>query len=143
MLDIFVSPMYCSHLSIKPTQFLLGEKDESEETWYNQSTTHKTIFRCWDSNYIWVKNSENARNFCNHYALSSPRLNFIIHKVLAVFITFFNLLKAFDSSDIHFVKTQYRMAMKSRRRIAIISKNEYEKSIFLSILEKFKKFVPP
>ena len=47
MLDTFVSLMYCSHLSIKPTQFMLGEKDESEETRYNQSeTAHKTIFRC-------------------------------------------------------------------------------------------------
>ena len=47
MLDTFVSLMSCSHLSIKPTQFMLGEKDESEETRYNQSkTTHKTIFRC-------------------------------------------------------------------------------------------------
>ena len=37
MLDTFVSLMYCSHLSIKPTQFMLGEKHESEETRYNQS----------------------------------------------------------------------------------------------------------
>ena len=92
MLDTFVSLMYCSHLSIKPTQFMLGEKDESEETRYNQSkTTHKTILRCWDSNHIWVKNSENARNFCNYYELSSSHLlynKYIIHKLLAVFITF-------------------------------------------------------
>ena len=75
MLDTFVSLMHCSHLSIKPTQFMLGEKHESEETRYNQSeTAHKTIFRCWDSNHIWVKNSENARNFCNYYELSSSRL---------------------------------------------------------------------
>ena len=92
MLDTFVSLMYCSHLSIKPTQFMLGEKHESEETRYNQSeTAHKTIFRCWDSNHIWVKNSENARNFCNYYELSSSHLlynKYIIHKLLAVFITF-------------------------------------------------------
>ena len=30
--------------------------------------------------------------------------NFIIHKLLAVFITFLNLLKAFDSSDIHYIR---------------------------------------
>ena len=47
MLDAFVSLMYCPHLSIKPTQIMLGEKDESDETRYNQSkTTHKIIFRC-------------------------------------------------------------------------------------------------
>ena len=69
MLDTFVSLMYCSHLSIKPTKFMLGEKDKSEETRYNQSkTTHKTFFRCWDSNHIWVKmRNENARNFCNYF----------------------------------------------------------------------------
>ena len=44
MLDTFVSLMYCSHLSIKLTQFMLSEKAKSEETRYNQSkTTHKTI----------------------------------------------------------------------------------------------------
>ena len=75
MLDTFVSLMYCSHLSIKPTQFMLGEKGESEETRYNQSkTTHKTIFRCWDSNHKCVNNSENVQTFCNYYALSSSRL---------------------------------------------------------------------
>ena len=47
MLDTFVSLMYCSHHLIKPTQFMLGEKGESEETRYNQSkTTNTTIFRC-------------------------------------------------------------------------------------------------
>ena len=47
MLDSFVSLMFCSPLLIKPTQFMLGEKDESEKTGYNQiKTTNKTIFRC-------------------------------------------------------------------------------------------------
>ena len=36
--------------------------------------------------------------------LSLPYNNFIIHELLAVFITFFNLFKAFDSSDIHYIR---------------------------------------
>ena len=108
MLDTFVSLMYCSHLSIKPTQFMLGEKHESEETRYNQSeTAHKTIFRCWDSNHIWVKNSENARNFCNYYELSSSRLTlWQIHNSQTSCSIYYllNLLKAFDSSDIHYIR---------------------------------------
>ena len=113
--DTFASLMYCSHLSIKPTQFMLGEKHESEETRYNQSeTAHKTIFRCWDSNHIWVKNSENARNFCNYYELSSSRLTLKqIHNSQTSCSIYYllNLLKAFDSSDIHYIRKLSTHAM--------------------------------
>ena len=94
MLDIFVSLMYSSHLSIKPTQFLLGENDESEETRYNQSTiTHKIIFRCFDWYHIWVKKSENAQNFCNYYVFSFPRLTLL--KFIIYYIYY--LLKPLES----------------------------------------------
>ena len=53
MLDIFVSLMYCSHLSTKLNLISDGEKKDSEEIWYNQNTTTYTaIFWCWDSKYI-------------------------------------------------------------------------------------------